>query len=176
MASRRWTRLGLFGLALVFAPLASVPAAQAEYISTGDMEARMVAAVDLVEAMGAKQSILEQINRVIPLQMAQLSKQFPSMTLDSRKIIENSMRSEFSSGIDYLLVQIAATYARRFNVSEMKTMAAFNRSPAGTKLRAQSDDLQRELREISQRWGEDVARRVAQKLQEQLSKPAPLTS
>ena len=55
-------------------------------------------------------------------------------------------------------------------------MSRFNRSDAGRKLREQGDDLQRELREISAKWGEEIAKHVGEHLQEQMHKPPPLTS
>jgi hypothetical protein len=98
------------------------------------------------------------------------------MTADSRRMIEDSLRQEFMRGVDMLLGRIAASYAHRFTIDEMRSMARFNRSAAGRKLREQSDDLQRELREISAKWGEEIAKRVGEHLQEQMHKPPPLTS
>ena len=144
--------------------------------SKREMDARMIAAADVVDAMGGRESVVDQINRVIPLQMMALQKQFPTMSAESRRIIENSLRQEFMSGVDLLLGRIAASYAHRFTTEELRAMARFNRSDAGRKLREQSDDLQRELRAISERWGEEIAKHVGERLQEQMRKPPPLTS
>jgi hypothetical protein len=144
--------------------------------SKREIDARLIAAADLVDAMGGRESVVEQINRVIPLQMMALQKQFPTMSAESRRMIENSLRQEFMSGVDLLLGRIAASYARRFTTEELRAMARFNRSEAGRKLREQSDDLQRELREISERWGEEIAKRVGERLQDHMRKPPPLTS
>jgi hypothetical protein len=153
-----------------------IATAFAETQSTRQMDARLMAAADLVDAMGGRESVVDQINRVIPLQMLSLQKQFPTMTAESRHMIETSLRQEFMHGVDLLLGRIAASYAHRFTTEEMRAMARFNRSEAGRKLREQSDDLQRELREISQKWGEEIAKRVGERLQEQMHKPPPLTS
>jgi hypothetical protein len=153
-----------------------IATAFAEAQSTRQMDARLMAAADLVDAMGGRESVVDQINRVIPLQMLSLQKQFPTMTAESRHMIETSLRQEFMHGVDLLLGRIAASYAHRFTTEEMRAMARFNRSEAGRKLREQSDDLQRELREISQKWGEEIAKRVGERLQEQMHKPPPLTS
>jgi hypothetical protein len=148
----------------------------AETTSKREIDARLIAAADLVDAMGGRESVVEQINRVIPLQMMALQQQFPKMSAESRGMIELSLRQEFMSGVDLLLGRIAASYARRFTTEELRAMARFNRSEAGRKLREQSDDLQRELRAISERWGEEIAKRVGERLQEQMRKPPPLTS
>lgn len=144
--------------------------------SKREFDARLVAAADLVDAMGGRESVVDQINRVIPLQMMALQKQFPTMSVESRRVIENSLRHEFMGGVDLLLGRIAASYARRFTTEELRAMARFNRSDAGRKLREQSDDLQRELREISEKWGEEISKRVGEHLQNEMRKPPPLTS
>jgi hypothetical protein len=162
-------------VAMLLMPL-MLTTAFADNGSKREIDARLVAAADLVDAMGGRESVVEQINRVIPLQMLSLKKQFPTMSAESRAMIENSLRQEFMSGVDLLLGRIAASYAHRFTTEEMRAMARFNRSEAGRKLREQSDDLQRELREISERWGEEIAKRVGERLQEQMHKPPPLTS
>ena len=61
-----------------------------------EMNARMAAASDLLDAMGGRKSVMEQIDRVIPTQMQALQSQFPSMTADTRRIIEKSMRNEMA--------------------------------------------------------------------------------
>jgi hypothetical protein len=162
-------------VAMLLVPL-MLTAAFADTMSKREVDARLVAAADLVDAMGGRESVVEQINRVIPLQMLSLQKQFPTMSAESRAMIENSLRQEFMNGVDLLLGRIAASYAHRFTTEEMRAMARFNRSEAGRKLREQSDDLQRELREISEKWGEEIAKRVGERLQEQMHKPPPLTS
>ena len=162
-------------VAMLLVPLL-VGSAFADSPSKREMDTHLAAAADLVDAMGGRQSVVEQINRVIPLQMLALQKQFPTMTADSRRLIEDSLREEFMNGVDLLLGRIAASYAHRFTTEEMRAMARFNRSDAGRKLREQSDDLQRELREISAKWGEEIAKRVDERLREQRNKPAPLTS
>jgi hypothetical protein len=162
-------------VAMLLVPL-MIATAFADAPSKREMDVRLIAAADLVDAMGGRESVVEQINRVIPLQMLALQKQFPKMSTESRQIIENSLRHEFMNGVDLLLGRIASSYAHRFTTEELRAMARFNRSEAGRKLREQSDDLQRELREISEKWGEEIARRVGERLQEQMRKPPPLTS
>jgi len=162
-------------VAMLLVPM-MIATAFADTQSKREMDTRLVAAADLVDAMGGRESVVDQINRVIPLQMMSLQKQFPKMSTESRQIIENSLRQEFMNGVDLLLGRIAASYAHRFTTEELRAMARFNRSEAGRKLREQSDDLQRELREISAKWGEEIAKRVGERLQEQLHKPPPLTS
>jgi len=166
--------LSMTCLALFLAPLAAV--AHAAPTAAGDMDARMAAASDLLDAMGGRKSITDQIERVIPPQMQALQSQFPSMTADTRRLIEKSMREEMSIGVNQLLSQMAMAWARRFSVTELHQIAAFHRSPAGQNLRRQQEDLQREIAEIGRNWGVEIGRRIQQRLQEHLTKAPALTS
>lgn len=86
------------------------------------------------------------------------------------------MRDEMTLGVNQLLTQMANAWARRFTVTDLRQIAAFHRSPSGQRLRAQQEDLQREIAEIGRNWGADIGRRIQQRLQEHLSKPPALVS
>jgi hypothetical protein len=166
--------LSVLCLALLTMPFAAV--ANAQSAQNADMNARLSAASDLIEAMGGRQSVIDQINRVIPAQMQALQTQFPDLTAETRRLIEKSMRDEMTLGVNQLLTQMANAWARRFSVTDLRQIAAFHRSPSGQRLRAQQEDLQREIAEIGRNWGADIGRRIQQRLQEHLSKPPALVS
>jgi hypothetical protein len=171
--TRSITVLSVTCLALLLLPFAAFTAhAQ----SASEMDARLAAAGDLLDAMGGRQSVLQQIDHVIPMQMQALQSQFPSMTAETRRIIEKSMRDEMAVGVNQLLDQMANAWARRFSASELSAISAFHRSPAGQRLRAQQEDLQREIAEIGRNWGADIGRRIQENLKRQLSKQPPLVS
>jgi hypothetical protein len=158
-------------LALLFSPFAVAAAQAASTVPASDMDARMAAATDLLDAMGGRQSVMEQIDRVIPIQMSALQSQFPTMTAETRGLIEKSMREEMTIGVNQLLTQMASAWARRFSATDMRQIAAFHRSPAGQRLRAQQEDLQREIAEIGRNWGVDIGKRIQERLQQHLTKP-----
>lgn len=161
-------------LALLMLPFAAF-AAKAQSVPA-DFEARVAAAHELLDAMGGRQSVLAQIDRVVPAQMQALQAQFPTLTDETRRLIERSMREEMTKGVNQLMSKMASAWARRFTVTDLRQITAFHRSPAGQRLRAQQEDLQREIAEIGRQWGADVGRRIQQRLQEHLSKPPALTS
>lgn len=152
------------------APAANAPVTQSE------SNARMVAAADLLEAMGGRKAITEQIERVVPAQMAALQTQFPSLTNDTRRVIERSMRTEMTHGVNQLLSQMAGAWARRFTAAEMREIAAFHRSPAGRHLREHQAELQREITEIGRNWGSDISRKLQERLNDYMKQPQALTS
>ena len=152
------------------APVAKPPIAQSE------MNARVVAAKDLLDAMGGRKAVMEQIDRVIPAQMVALQTQFPSLTSDTRRMIERSMRTEMTHGVNSLLEQMAGAWARRFTAAEMREIAAFHRSPAGKRLREHQAELQREISEIGRNWGADVSRKLQERLNDYMKQPQALTS
>jgi hypothetical protein len=166
--------LGVTCLALLLSPLSAYAAPAA--IPAAEMKARMVAASDLLEAMGGRKSVMEQVDRVIPAQMAALQVQFPSMTNETRRMIERSMRQEMTVGVNGLLQQMAGAWARRFTAADMREIAAFHRSPAGRRLRVQQEELQREISEIGRQWGIDIGRKLQERLDEYAKQPKALTS
>jgi hypothetical protein len=152
------------------APAAKPPIAQSE------MNARLTAAKDLLDAMGGRKAVMEQIDRVIPAQMAALQTQFPSITSDTRRMIERSMRTEMTHGVNQLLSQMAGAWSRRFTATEMREIAAFHRSPTGKRLREHQAELQREISEIGRNWGADISRKLQERLNDYMKQPQALTS
>ena len=71
---------------------------------------------------------------------------------------------------------LAGAWAERFTARELREISAFHRSPAGRKLRAEQQDLQRELSDIGRVWGEEIGKRIQQRLREETTRSAPLTS
>lgn len=163
-------------LAMLVAPLAAAAAPTGKPVAQTEMNARVAAAADLLEAMGGRKAVMEQIDRVIPAQMAALQTQFPSLTSDTRRVIERSMRTEMTHGVDQLLSRMAGAWARRFTAAEMREIAAFHRSPAGKRLREHQTELQRELSEIGRDWGADISRKLQERLNDYMKEPKALTS
>lgn len=162
-------------LALLLAPLPA-RAVTAAPVTAGEMDARMAAAMDLLDAMGGRASVMSQIARVIPAQMQTLQEQFPRMTSDMRLAIETSMRVEMTKGVNRLLNQMAGAWAQRFTAADLRQIAAFHRSAPGRRLRAEQAELQREISEIGRNWGVEIGRRIQERLKEQVAKPPALTS
>jgi hypothetical protein len=98
------------------------------------------------------------------------------MSAEMRGMIERSMREEMARGVNRLLSQMAGAWAERFTARELREISAFHRSPAGRKLRAEQQDLQRELSDIGRVWGEEIGKRIQQRLREETTRSAPLTS
>jgi hypothetical protein len=151
------------GSAYAAAPVAAKPAAPAE-----SMDARMVAARDLLVAMQAKEMFKAQFEASLPKQMANIAREYPDMSASTRKLIETTFREETDRSLDSLLNDFAGLYAKRFSVDELKTIANFHRTKAGTKLRNESEQIQRELTGLANTWSLEVVRKISRRLQEQL--------
>ena len=155
--------LGLFPAYAAAPPqtLAATPGAE-----TG--EAKLVAAQDLLSAMQAKQMFKNQFESSLPRQMANIQKEYPDMSKETRSMIETAFREETDRSLDGLMGDIASLYAKRFSVDEMKVIATFHRTRAGTKLRSESEQLQRELSGVANTWSLEVVRKISKRLEEQL--------
>jgi hypothetical protein len=91
-------------------------------------------------------------------------------------MIERSMRTEMTHGVNQLLSQMAGAWSRRFTATEMREIAAFHRSPTGKRLREHQAELQREISEIGRNWGADISRKLQERLNDYMKQPQALTS
>jgi hypothetical protein len=163
--------LGAVGLILAASISGATLAAQvapkaAAQTETGD--ARMAAARDLLVAMQAKEMFKAQFEASLPKQMANIAREYPDMSPSTRKLIETTFREETDRSLDSLLNDFEGLYAKRFSVDELKTIATFHRTKAGTKLRNESEQIQRELSGLANTWSLEVVRKISKRLQEQL--------
>jgi hypothetical protein len=158
------------GLAISLAgQAAAAPAAAAKpAVAAESVDARMVAARDLLAAMQAKEMFKAQFEASLPKQMANIAREYPDMSASTRKLIETTFREETDRSLDSLLNDFAGLYAKRFSTDELKTIANFHRTKAGTKLRNESEQIQRELSGLANTWSLEVVRKISKRLQEQL--------
>jgi hypothetical protein len=147
-------------------PVQAGPAAAPAQAEPAD--AKMTAAADLLDAMQAKAMFKAQFEASLPRQMAAIQKEYPEMSKQTRDLIESAFREETEKSLDSLMVDIASLYAKRFSVEEMKVIATFHRTKAGTKLRSESEQLQKELTGVANTWSLEVVRKISKRLQEQL--------
>lgn len=166
------TALGalFFGLALTMAgPALSAPPVAAKPVAAADsQDLRVAAAKDLLVAMQAREMFRAQFEASLPKQMANIQREYPDMTAEMRKLIETTFREETEGSLPALMNEMANLYAKRFTADDLKTIATFHRTKAGTKLRNESEQLQRELSGVANTWSLEVVRKISKRLQEQL--------
>jgi hypothetical protein len=161
--------VAMTGLCTVLALSVAANAAQAQLTQVAETtDARLAAAHDLLVAMQAKKMFQNQFESSLPRQMANIQKEYPDMTRDTRASIEKAFREETTKSLDGLMFDIATLYAKRFSVDEMKVIASFHRSKAGAKLRGESEELQRELSGVANTWSLEVVRKISKRLQDEL--------
>jgi uncharacterized protein len=159
--------LALSAVSPVWAAAAPTPAAKPA-MTAESMEARMAAARDLLAAMKAREMFKAQFEASLPKQMANIAREYPDLSKEARGVIETTFREETDKSLDNLLNDFAGLYAKRFSVDELKTISTFHRTRAGTKLRNESEQIQRELTGLANTWSLEVVRKISKRLQEQL--------
>lgn len=158
------------GLALIaLGPAPAMAQGTKPVLATAEAaDGKLTAALDLLDAMQAKQMFKTQFESSLPKQMANIQREYPDMSRETRTLIETTFREETERSLDSLMRDIAGLYAKRFSVDEMKTIATFHRTKAGAKLRTESEQLQRELTGVANTWSLEVVRKISKRLQEQL--------
>lgn len=80
------------------------------------------------------------------------------------------MVEEFSSMKQSLLDDIAKIYAQNFDKVELRSFIAFYKSPAGDKLAKLTPALAQQTMVVGQKFGQQTAVRVAERMKEELRK------
>lgn len=80
------------------------------------------------------------------------------------------MAKEFSALKGSLLDDIAGIYAKSFEAGELRAFVAFYRTPAGDKLARLTPTLAQQTMAVGQSFGQKVAGRLAERMQEELRK------
>lgn len=80
------------------------------------------------------------------------------------------MIKEMATAKDGLIDEIAGIYARSFTAAELKQFVDFYKTPAGLKLATQTPVLAQQTMAAGQRFGQQVAGRLAERMKEELRK------
>lgn len=80
------------------------------------------------------------------------------------------MMGEFSSKKGALVDEVAGIYAKSFSKPELKEMVVFYRSPTGQKLARITPALSQEMMVAGQRYGQQVAAQVTERMRDELKK------
>jgi hypothetical protein len=131
-------------------------------------EAR-AAAKELIEVMQAT----EQFKKIMPLLMQQLK---PAI-VQSRPEVERDFDASLpvvleamNSRMGELADSMAAIYAFNFSSDELRQLTAFYRSPVGQKFVAKLPAITQQSLAIGQKFGQDLAGDLRQRMIEQLRK------
>ena len=149
--------------ALAFAALTAPTRAQ-----TPD-PARLAAAKDMMDAS----RVDKQFEQVIPLLLDRLKESFRTIAPDKRGVIDGvfeQMQSKFISRRGELLEEIAILYARKLEAADMKAVAEFYRSPAGSKLIDAQPQIVQESIMAGQRWGQRIGREIEEEARRELKR------
>ena len=140
--------------------------------------ARPAAAQDAQKTALAREMLVvmrsaDNFDAVVPTVLNALK---PALTANNPKAAKDwdeiapLMAQEFSSMKQSLLDDVAAIYARSFETDELRQFVAFYRSPAGDKLARLTPTLAQETMGAGQRFGQQVAVRVAERMRDELRK------
>lgn len=131
------------------------------------------AQVGLARDMLTTMKAADNIEAVIPTVMNALK---PVVTKGDPKIAKDwdeiapLMQKEMGSVKTQMVEEIALVYARAFTADELKQFVAFYKTPAGAKLAAQTPALAQQTMAVGQRFGQQVAGRIAERMKEELRK------
>ena len=151
--SRSGAALTRLAIALV---LLSAPVLATAQQATSDADARAAAVRKLMEATGAGRLGLQVIDAI----MVPMKKAHPE--------VPESFWAEYRAEIhaDEMVELVVPIYAKYLTVEDMRQLAAFYETPLGQKMVKVQPAILQECMAAGQQWGQDVARRIIQRLKE----------
>ncbi|MEO8652146.1 MAG: DUF2059 domain-containing protein [Hyphomicrobiaceae bacterium] len=129
----------------------------------------MVAARAFVEASGAA----AQFDQVMPLMADQMSKAFRSLAPDRGREIEEAMAEvvkRFITRKSELIEEIAAIYADKLSVDDLREITKFYQTGAGRRMVESLPEVTRRAAAVGQNWGQRIGAEIANEMRRELKK------
>lgn len=126
------------------------------------------AAKRVVVSARLQQTLLGAVDIMIPGILGPLAEAY-NLTPEQQALVQRVVSEEMRSNPDDLIDMIAETYARRLSASDLNGIADFYESEAGQNLLSAMPTLQTDFAAVGQAWGESLAPRVRERI-EQLSR------
>ena len=143
------------------------PAPPAQVQSKASPE-QLAAARELLDAIGAKEMITKTFEMLGPLEAEQIRKRNPNVSEKALTVFSAAMQQELAASNGQLVDICAELYAEHFTTDELHKITAFYRSDVGRKFTATAPQMMQELGPIARHFGQDVGRRVEERVNEQL--------
>jgi hypothetical protein len=141
------------------------PAVQAQPKASPE---QLAAARELLDAIGAKDMITKTFETLGPLEAAEIRRRNPNVSEKALTAFSTAMREELAASNGQLIDICAELYAEHFTTDELHQITAFYRSDVGRKFAATAPQMMQELMPIARHFGQEVGRRVEQRVNEQL--------
>jgi hypothetical protein len=132
-------------------------------------EDAMAAARAFVDASGAA----AQFEQVMPLMADQMSKAFRSLAPDRPREIDDAMAEvvkRFISRKSELIDEIAAIYADKLSVEDLREITKFYQTGAGRRMVESLPEVTRRAAAVGQTWGQRIGAEIASEMRRELKK------
>ena len=154
---------------VLIAALLSVALGHAVAAQQRPSEEAMSAARAFVEASGAA----AQFDQVMPLMADQMSKAFRSLAPNRASEIDETMAEvvkRFISRKSELIDEIAAIYADKLSVDDLREITKFYQSGAGRRMVETLPEVTRRAAAVGQTWGQRIGAEIASEMRRELKK------
>jgi uncharacterized protein len=130
-------------------------------------EDAMAAARSFVDASGAA----AQFDQVMPLMADQLSKAFRSLAPNRAREIDEAMAEvvkRFVTRKSELIDEIAAIYADKLSVDDLREITKFYQTGAGRRMVEALPEVTRRAAAVGQTWGQRIGAEIANEMRREL--------
>jgi hypothetical protein len=122
-----------------------------------DERARIEAALELFEVQGGSEGILDIVEVAVEQIVQALARKNPGREGEIRSLMSEILVPAFRGRAEDIRRPIAAIYAARFSVDELREITVFFRTPVGRKLAREQGAMGIEAMAVGSIWAQRVA-------------------
>ena len=141
-------------------------------VLAGDLptESHKAAAVELLDASNSRAMMMQMIDAMAPMVVAQLKQEHPQMSDKAVAAFTAAFKEEMSANVDGLMTMFAAVYVEHFSEADLKAITAFYRSDAGKHCLAEMPGILKETMPLGMKWGREIGPKAAERAIKKLEK------
>lgn len=114
---------------------------------------------EMFKVSGSEESYGSVVKKIIAIQKEKFS------TLDE-SFFDKFEQEMLNNSLDQLAIMLTPVYKNHLSIEDLENIIAFYKTPSGQKLALKTPLIMVESIEVGRKWGESIAQKITQKLEE----------
>lgn len=162
-------RISIKAVTMAWLVLCLAAAASAQQKTPAADPAGVVAAKDLLVAMGSMRQFEVAINTMSKGMAQAFKQQAPAKSKEIDEVMD-LMATKFNARKEEVLSMVAPLYAEKFTVEELTEIGAFYKTPIGQKMIATQPEILQRSMQVGLVWGQNIGKEVEAEARQELKK------
>ena len=162
-------RISIKAVTMAWLVLCLAASASAQQKTPAADPAGVVAAKDLLVAMGSMRQFEVAINTMSKGMAQAFKQQAPAKSKEIDEVMD-LMATKFNARKEEVLSMVAPLYAEKFTVQELTEIGAFYKTPIGQKMIATQPEILQRSMQVGLVWGQNIGKEVEAEARQELKK------